>query len=132
MNWTPVATKPDADITVLCWREGAEVVEWFAGWWDDEEQKVIPAYPYLADEHGGCTREERDILNRVEPGIYKVRRRDGVEGSVRVEIRKDVDGTPMRLVVCVPKNWLGKELKNMIGGVEMLRQLGPQANLVTV
>jgi hypothetical protein len=36
LYWTPAATKPDADITVLCWRDDAEVCEWFAGWWDDE------------------------------------------------------------------------------------------------
>jgi hypothetical protein len=27
-----VATKPDADITVLCWFESKE---WYSGWWDD-------------------------------------------------------------------------------------------------
>lgn len=97
----------------------------YLGYWDDEEQKVIPAYPYLADEFGGCTEEERRLLNQLEPGVFKAQRRDGVTGPVRVELRRDVDGAPMRLVICVPKQWLSKELKNQIGGVELLRQLQP-------
>ena len=104
----------------------------FLGYWDDDLQKVIPGYPYLADEHGGCTEEERQILNRLTAGVFKARRRDGIEGPVRVEVRTDVDGSPMRLVVCVPKQWLSKELKNMIGGVEFLRQLLPRAEAVAV
>jgi hypothetical protein len=32
LTWIPVATKPDADITVLCWFESKE---WYSGWWDD-------------------------------------------------------------------------------------------------
>ena len=36
LTWTPAAIKPDADISVLCWRDDAEVCEWFAGWWDDQ------------------------------------------------------------------------------------------------
>lgn len=31
LTWTPASTKPDADITVLCW----DGEEWFSGWWDD-------------------------------------------------------------------------------------------------
>jgi len=33
LTWTPAATKPDCDITVLAWRDTRE---WFSGWWDDE------------------------------------------------------------------------------------------------
>ena len=33
LHWTPAATKPDADTTVLCWRDTGE---WFSGWWDDK------------------------------------------------------------------------------------------------
>ena len=31
--WTPAASKPDADISVLAWRDTGE---WFVSWWDDE------------------------------------------------------------------------------------------------
>jgi hypothetical protein len=34
LTWTPASTKPDADTTVLCWRDTGE---WFSGWWDDED-----------------------------------------------------------------------------------------------
>ena len=34
IHWTPASTKPDVEISVLCWR--AEEVEWFSGWWDEE------------------------------------------------------------------------------------------------
>lgn len=34
LTWAPASTKPDSDITVLCWREADQ--EWFSGWWDDE------------------------------------------------------------------------------------------------
>jgi len=30
LTWIPVATKPDADITVLCWCSRTKV--WFVGW----------------------------------------------------------------------------------------------------
>lgn len=33
LRWTPASAWPDADTTVLCWRDTGE---WFSGWWDDE------------------------------------------------------------------------------------------------
>jgi hypothetical protein len=33
-TWIPSTTKPDADLTVLCWRTEDGFSEWFAGWWD--------------------------------------------------------------------------------------------------
>lgn len=32
LTWTPAATKPDSDTSVVCW----DGEDWFAGWWDDE------------------------------------------------------------------------------------------------
>lgn len=43
LTWTPASTKPDADISVLCWRKNAQVCEWFAGWWDDEARAWFDA-----------------------------------------------------------------------------------------
>ena len=33
LTWSPVATKPDSETTVLCCRD---TDEWFSGWYDDE------------------------------------------------------------------------------------------------
>ena len=34
IEWMNLATMPDSDTTVLCWRAAEQ--EWFSGWWDDE------------------------------------------------------------------------------------------------
>jgi hypothetical protein len=103
--------------------------ESFLGYWEEDETSgalaIIAGYPYVADEFGGCTREERDLLNSLQAGVYKATRRDGTSGVVRVQIKHDTDGAPTRLVVAVPKTWLTKQTKNTIGGIEFLRQLVP-------
>jgi hypothetical protein len=102
--------------------------ESFLGYWEEDENgglSIIAGYPYLADEHGGCTNDERRALNVIQPGVFKARRRDGAEGIVRVQLKHDMDGTPTRLVIAVPKPWLTKQMKNMIGGIEFLSQLHP-------
>jgi hypothetical protein len=89
---------------------------------------IRAAYPYVADEHGGCTFEERELLNAIVAGVYPgIRRRDGVTGIVRVQVREDADGSPYRKVIAVPKQWLSKQHKNQIGGVEFLSQVAAQA-----
>lgn len=103
--------------------------ETFLGYWEQDELtgqlQIIPGYPYIAEETGGCTLEEREVLNRIQAGIYTAHRRDGVKGQVRVQVRHDTDGQPYRKTIAVPKTWLTKQMKNMIGGIEFLRQLDP-------
>jgi hypothetical protein len=103
--------------------------ESFLGYWEEDETSgalsIVPGYPYVADEYGGCTRDEREVLNSLHAGVYRARRRDGTTGVVRVQIKHDIDGTPTRLVVAVPKEWLSKQAKNTLGGIEFLRQLVP-------
>jgi hypothetical protein len=37
LSWYDASTtKPDSDITVICWLAAGE---WFAGWWDDQDQR---------------------------------------------------------------------------------------------
>lgn len=33
LNWTPASSKPDDQMTVLCWSDGG----YFCGWWDSAE-----------------------------------------------------------------------------------------------
>jgi hypothetical protein len=102
--------------------------ESFLGYWDEDENgqlTIYAGYPYVADEYGGCTLEERTLLNNLEAGVYRAKRRDGMEGIIRVQIKHDIDGQPTRLVVAPPKTWLTMQMKNMVGGVDFLRQLQP-------
>lgn len=86
--------------------------------------KIIPGYPYIADEHGGCTFEERELLNAIQPGVYRgITRLDGTTAEVRVKVLYDADGTPTRKTIAVPKQWLTKQAKNQIGGLQLLKQL---------
>ena len=103
---------------------------WLGVYWIDEgtdEIKIDPGFECEADEYGGCTFEERRLLNRVEPGVYKLKRRDGVIGVARVQFRYDTDGLPERIVIAIPKQWMTKQMKNMIGSlVEIASQLQPE------
>ena len=87
---------------------------------------IIPGYQSIADEHGGCTAEERTLLNAIVAGNYIATRRDGLSGEVMVQVRYDTSGNPFRKVIAVPKTWLTAQMKNMIGGADFLRQLQPE------
>jgi hypothetical protein len=103
--------------------------ESFLGYWEEDEGtgalQLRGGFPYIDEPRGGCTREERELLNSLEAGVFRARTRDGSEGIVRVALRHDTDGSPIRLTVAVPKQWLSREKKNLLGGVELLRQLVP-------
>jgi hypothetical protein len=103
--------------------------ESFLGYWEEDEgtgqMQLRGGFPYIDEPRGGCTREERELLNSLEAGVFRARTRDGSEGIVRVALRHDTDGSPIRLTVAVPKQWLSREKKNLLGGVELLRQLVP-------
>jgi hypothetical protein len=99
------------------------------GYWEEDEgtgaMMIRGGFPYIDEPRGGSTREERDLLNGLEAGVYRARRRDGAEGVVRVVVKHDADNSPIRLTVAVPKSWLSREGKNVLGGVELLKQLQP-------
>jgi hypothetical protein len=99
------------------------------GYWEEDEgtgaMMIRGGFPYIDEPRGGSTREERDLLNGLEAGVYRARRRDGAEGVVRVVVKHDADHSPIRLTVAVPKSWLSREGKNVLGGVELLKQLQP-------
>jgi hypothetical protein len=99
------------------------------GYWEEDEgsqqMMIRGGFPYIDEPRGGATKEERELLNSLEAGVYRCRSRDGSEGVVRVAVRHDVDGQPIRMTVAVPKGWLSREKKNLLGGVELLRQLVP-------
>lgn len=102
----------------------------FLGIW--ENNKAVPVYPYIADDTGGLTLEERDLLNQLKPGLYTVERRDEITGPVRVVIDEDADGTPTRLTIAVQKNWLEKGEVRSLPSIKVLaRQLLEQQKAVS-
>lgn len=98
----------------------------FLGVWDHVANKHEPVFPIIADDTGGATMDERRLLNALEQGAFEVERRDEVRGTVRVVMDRDADGTPTRLTIAVPKNWLEKGEHRALPSLKALaRQLQP-------
>jgi hypothetical protein len=99
----------------------------FLGVWDAQQNKAVPVYPYIADDYGGLSIEERRLLNNLQPGVFTVERRDEIVGQARVVIEQDADGTPTRLTIAVSKRWLEKdEVRSMPSIKQLAGQLQPK------
>lgn len=95
--------------------------EMYLGYWDPKKKEAVPGYPFVCDEYGGMTMRERQKLNALTPGVFKMRRTsDGIEGIVRVVTKEDANGEPSELVIALPMSWLSPEHKNGIGSVEQI------------
>jgi hypothetical protein len=84
------------------------------GYWDVESQKAVDRWEIegCVDGLGPNTKLEVLLANRLEPGEYKVRNHDGVEGLVRVVAqRSEATNEITKLTIAYPHNWVDKASK---------------------
>ena len=87
------------------------------GYWDIENQKAIDRWEIEGsiDGLGPNTKLEVLLANRLQPGEYRVRNHDGVEGLVRVVAQtSEATGAVTKLTIAYPHNWVDKASKGRL------------------
>lgn len=85
--------------------------------------KCTMMIPWLV-ENESATREEVELLNLLEPGMYSLRRNDGTKVSLTVTVETKADmKTPSRLVMNHETAFNNDNFKMMPPLTDMLRQL---------
>jgi hypothetical protein len=87
------------------------------GYWDAEKETAVDRWEIEGsiDGLGPNTKLEVLLANRLEPGEYRVRNHDGIEGLVRVVAQKsEATGAVTKLTIAYPHNWVDKASKGRL------------------